>query len=200
VCRRLRPFLIWLENRNCEGRAVRRSGNARARPMPIAFCWFGSYRWFPSIRRLQSSGRRQSSAGIARGWGIFPVRQSRWQAENLGQLRKLIGEMSRANHLSGAPTHSSCGVCAPGHSGQADCTPTPWQNPTVAERAESRVASALGRGCGPWAIALVPDRRLGVRPVPSPGPLVGVQTARVMMRIPIPLASWPSHTWRSCLR
>src|SRR5262249_4120899 len=50
-----------------------------------------------------------------------------------------------------------------GHSGQADCTPiAARQNPTVAERVESRVASALGRGCVPWAIALVRDRRLGV--------------------------------------
>src|SRR6516162_9734584 len=42
---------------------------------------------------------------------------------------------------------------------------SPWQNPTVAERIERRVASALGRGCVPWAIALVRDRRLGVRRV-----------------------------------
>src|SRR5258708_15659365 len=44
-------------------------------------------------------------------------------------------------------------------------TRSPWQNPTVAERVESRFASALSRGCVPWAIALVRDRRLGVRRV-----------------------------------
>jgi len=68
--------------------------------MPIAFCWFGSYRWFPSIPRLQSSGRRQSSAGIARGFRAY----WRWRSHNRvgrprvsAELRKLIGEMSWAN-------------------------------------------------------------------------------------------------------
>src|SRR5207247_6006165 len=42
----------------------------------------------------------------------------------------------------------------------ADCTPN-----VVADRGLYRIASALGRGCVPWAIALVRDRRLGVRRV-----------------------------------
>src|SRR5438309_1978384 len=156
----------------------------QTRPMPIAFCWFGSYRWFPSIRRLQSSGRRQSSAGIARGWGIFAVSQSCWQAENLGRIAQAhwrdeaVQITSRVRpHIHGELLNlirdpdTAYGplfvrrLRAMGIRDKPIAPRSPWQNPTVAERVESRFASALGRGCVPWAIALVRDRRLGVRRV-----------------------------------
>jgi hypothetical protein len=135
--------------------------------MPIAFCWFGSYRWFPSIRRLQSSGRRQSSAGIARGWGIFAVSQSCWQAENLGRTAQAHWRdepcksplgcahtfMVNCSILFGTRTlpmaRSSCGVARHGHSVQADCTPIAAAEPDSFRAGRESRRISLGPGLCP---------------------------------------------------
>ena len=79
----------------------------RTSTIRIVFYLFGSIAGFrPSLRRLRLSGRRPSFAGTVLGFGAYWRCRSRNPlADRRSRLswRTLIGEMSRANALWGAP-------------------------------------------------------------------------------------------------
>jgi hypothetical protein len=100
-------------------------------------------------RMLRNIG---SSAGIVRGWGIFPVRQSFWQAENLGRSKICARSPSQAR------------LRAPLIIG-----PSRQHRQTVGRNLAKSGAEPLRRERWWRAAAVQPDRRSdGAVPVPMP--------------------------------
>jgi hypothetical protein len=135
--------------------------------MPIAFCWFGSYRCsrpFGDCNPPAEDNHPLASPGVG---GIFPVRQSCWQAENLGRTAQAhwrdepckspLGCAQtftvNCSILFGIRTlpmaRSSCGVCAPWAFGTSRLHPIAVAEPDSCRAGRESRRISLGPGLCP---------------------------------------------------